>query len=838
MTETIIAAENLVVMERIMAQYRRPGEFGDENIEVEVRFQFNDTDFSVPGRTFARLRNESMKLQPRFSFSDTRDEYFDKTEGRFTTVYDNKRAVIETYHMTKTRLKDLPFPHYFFKIGMSREDIDQVPKPKESASLIRDKKRWSFLLANGNYRLDLTEVTVFKPPNMRNGETIYEVELEIVQNKFQNLKTLDTMVKILLGQMLGTRLLYRAEERDDLIDRVNNYLASITKKKREIDMGTLAQVRNLKFHDMVRGGLMPVTDKDIRYTGTIKADGIRRLLVIDQMGVYLVYPPGDVNKIFGVQQADALSQWHGSVFEGELIPNERLSPDASDEYRNAKMRLYLYDTICISGSTEIRKFPHMTRLEYIDKLLPVFSKLANNGYLFYRKEFLKFQTPAEFYQQVNTLLDKTYPFQTDGMIFTPDNYGYDNESNQKTPDLTKNPDLVKWKQKITIDFYIRHVMDPEGNYVELLVGLRGDLVPFMGVTNNPFDSRTGVELNDLVRTAPNGSIIEFEWTENNKFKGTVIRYDKIFPNSMRVARDDWKDIHDPLQEGVVRGQVFKLVYKHHNRIKKGLFQYTGDQISRSGLPNTTQTLLDIGSGKGGDVAKWKAAGYTHVIAVEPDEENRRSLISRLENSNSQESDPTKKIQYRILPIGGQNVSEIIQVVRDFAPKKKVDTISYMLSLSFFFKDVQMLASIRTLVNETLDRGGYFIAFTVDGRALINLFSTPGYFTDINNIKKANMTMIDLQLRPPDSKDSSWHVYINIPNSIVTEQIEYLTDLSALDGLLTQVGVTKIHEEQATYKDFTVNRKSPTEEEKKNALFMTDEEQLFTYLYTSLIYVRN
>ena len=72
----------------------------------------------------------------------------------------------------------------------------------------------------------------------------------------------------------------------------------------------------------------------------------------------------------------------------------------------------------------------------------------------------------------------------------------------------------------------------------------------------------------------------------------------------------------------------------------------------------------------------------------------------------------------------------------------------------------------------------------------------------------------------------------------TEQIEYLTDLSALDGLLTQVGVTKIHEEQATYKDFTVNRKSPTEEEKKNALFMTDEEQLFTYLYTSLIYVRN
>lgn len=819
MTQPIIAVENLVLMERTMAQYRKPGEFSDENIEIEIRFKFNKKDFGVPGRTFARLRNDSMKLQPKYSFSDTRDEYFNDVEGRFTTVYGENRVIKEQHHMMKTRLKDFDFPQYYFRVGMSREDIDNLSRPNEPASLIRDKKRWSFSLANNNYRLDLTEVTSFKPPNYRDGETIYEVELEIVQNKLENLRTLDTMVKIILGRMLGTRILYDAQERSELIDRINTYLASITRIKDEIDIGPLAQVRNLKFHDMVQEGLLPTKTRDIRYTATIKADGIRRLLVIDPMGVYLVYPPGDVNKIFGAQQANELAQWHGTVMEGELIPSDRLSKDAPEHYREAKLRIHLYDTICIAGSTEIRKFPHMTRLEYIDKLLPVFSKLANNGYLFYRKEFLKFQTAPEFYQQINLALDSTYPFLTDGLIFTPDNYGYDNESNQKTPDLTKNPDLVKWKppQKITIDFQIRHVVDSSGNYVELLAIQKGELIPFTALN---FNTRNNVELNDLVRTAPNGSIIEFEWV-GGKFRGIGIRYDKITPNSIRVARDNWKDIHDPIEEKVIRGRVFKLVYKHHNRIKKSLFQYVGEQTALSAIPGAGRTLLDIGSGRGGDVSKWKDAGFTHVIAVEPDEENRKSLVSRLEALNQQETDPSKRLQYRILPVGGQDTAEIIRVVREFAPKKRVDVISYMLSLSFFFKNVEMLNSIRVLASETLDRGGHFIAFTVDGRPLWQLFQTPGYYTEVNQIRKANMKMIDLELRPPNDTEKSYHVFINIPESIVTNQIEYLTNLPELEKMFTQIGISKIREEQATGQDF-----------------LTQEESLFTYLYTSLVYVKN
>ena len=884
----------------------------NSNIEIEARFGQFDRTF-VPGvnrSTFIRIQNAFLKGSS-YTYAHSKDEYFPPPPGsreniRFTTIFNKNGLPESTFKTTKEDLfRHFDIPEYGVRISISRETNEDLSKPNLTPQLVREKKRWSFNLAKGKFRLDLTEVTSYSPvmapieksdpldiaSAMSNltlkqrqqraaitAQTVYEIEVEILSPKYSNLDMLDIVLTKLLKEILETTMLYTLPEKQNVIDNINQYLGSTGRFINEIDHNVLSQARNIKSRDMVRGGLIPESDRNKYYTVTIKANGVRKLLVIDPNGIYLVSPPNTLSKILGPEVAGKLQTWHGTIIEGELIPKSGLEPEADEKYKNSSIYYVMYDLLALSKrdpqfpSASIRKQDLGTRLRMLQKAQIIFSE--SKGIIVEIKEFNPFRTIDEFYKEVDKTWNATYPFKTDGLIFTPWNNPYISNSEWfriklRDRKLSKYPDILKWKplDQLTIDFEIFNVSVPEGNYVELLavsydpqpIVLIPERIIFTGTDENPFDPKTEILQNDILKNVANGTIVEFRWVQvegvetttanflnyvpivqKGKFEAIKPRPEKVKPNGIDVALDVWDDIHSPIDEEIILGKKFGLVIRYHNREKWNLFNTVGSGLSPP-PQGGTRTLLDIGSGRGGDVYKWEANGFTHVICVEPNEDNRKELARRLSKT---------KLQYRIVPTIGQDIQQIYQNIQEFAPYKAVECVSFMLSLSFFYDKAESTYSIVQLVNATLMHGGYFIAFTIDGSYVLELFGNKKLVTAMNGIIKANFEQIDFQLRPPGitvqsgpvkstevgltgggvtetapmgqtlTQLSRYNVFINIPDSIVQNQIEYLTNIGELKTLLGSIGLDLISENRAN-----------------KEVFLNGEEVMFTQMYTGLVLKR-
>lgn len=801
----------------------------NENIELEVRFgrfTFGQTFVSgVTRRVFIRLRDQFTSLIPNFVYTHSKDQSYQDINERFTTIYDHNGMPTQTFKTTKRRINNFDIPEYSFRISISVEQNDQTSQPQTQPIYIREKKRWSFELLKRKFRIDLTEVTTYRPENQnpRLAETIYEAEVEVLDRS--DLNQFNSVIFSTLRNLQGSLIVYRADEKRNLISRVNTLLGGLGTRTNSVNLDAIIQPRNLKIRDMVVGGIVPSTNKSIRYTVTIKPDGVRRLLVIDQLGMYLVYAD-EVNKLLGENSVKRLQSWHGTIFECELIPKANLTPEADAKYRTALIYVLIYDVLAVAGQQTVRNSDYFQRIEFAQKFLGAVQDLTR--YIFELKEFHQFQTVPQFYQMTRQVLLGTYPFMTDGLIFTPDNYRYDTSVNSmriRDRKLNRQPDVLKWKppNQLTIDFAIRHILSANGNYIELLSSEENMLVPFNGIRFNP---QTDILIDDQLRNAPNETVFEFRWdTENvdageesrGKFVVVRPRYDKPFPNRLEVALDVWEDIHSPIDQATISGEKFSLVFRYHNRIKWNLFNTVRDS-----LPNvSTRTLLDIGSGRGGDVRKWFDAGFTHIICVEPNDENRTELARRINAANEERAKKNRPIvKSHIIATVGQDYKRIIQEVRTFAPGGFVDAISYMLSLSFFFDRPESTYSILHIVHNTLKRGGYFIALTIDGRYVLEYFNNPRNYIEINGVKKAQMDLIDFQLVPTGGFPK---VFVNIPNSIVQNQTEYLTNVPELQKLLEQtpIGMALISEHRANQE-----------------MFLLPEEIQYSQLFTAFVMKRS
>lgn len=776
------------------------------SIEIEVRFgQFNEQNFTsgVSRATFNRVKQSMIEANSRFTYTYSKDEIFRDTGDRnsterYTTIYNDNGLVDYIYRLVKNRVKNFDVPDYSFRISVSKEITDESPRPSSDSGhypiLIRDKKRWSFNIYNKKVRLDLTEVTSYHPGDNdpSKAKTVFEIEIEILGPKLENLDIFNDAITLYLKQIQGTIIVYTSQEKSDIIYKTNDLIAAHVVRSDRIDVNAIIQPRNLKIRDLGIGEIIPSTNRSVRYTVTIKAHGNRRLLVIEHSGIYLIYSD-QVDKIADVNVSGKLKTWHGTVFECEHIPKSSIRPDADPKYMQALIYAVIFDTITTSRKSGVWNEDHPNRMEHAEKFMSTMQGLT--FYIFEPKVFRGFSTVPEFYRVVNEVLSATYPFINDGCIFTPDNYRYDPEVNRMDLDqriLSRQPDVMKWKppSELTIDFAINHILSEDGNYIELRVA---EGVPFAGT---PFDPRRDIQIIPKLQNAPNGSIIEFRWTnegvdasENTQGKFVYVRPrdDKPFPNKQKVALDVWKDIHRPIDEDTIKGQKFQLSFRYHGREKWNLFNAVGKALPSSAI----RILLDIGSGKGGDVDKWEANGFTHIICVEPNDINRDELIRRFEAKNQNRinrQNPLPPIEYRIIATKGQEWEKIVENVRQFSPTGFVDVISCMLSLSFFFDSPQSSQDIVNLVNYTLSHGGYFIALSIDGRYVLEYFNNVANFIEVNGVRRSYMQSIDFQLRPPTPEINLPHVYINIPNSIVINQEEYLTNLPGLQKLLTQLDI--------------------------------------------------
>lgn len=685
--------------------------------------------------------------------------------------------------------------------GTLSSEIDQDVDSLDFYDVQRIKTRYSWTDTRKNLKFDITDV---KQTSKGETKDNYEVEIEFIHPLLQqrviplsreNIEELRNNLKILFQQMIVIKnvindsdILYSTQLREELANFINikldakkylNFKRGEFIKDGEMVENIATKARNIKFKDMVYGGLLSKLNtenkttrnaKMVEYSVTVKVDGLRKFLVVHSTGLWLVY-----GKEFCCicPLPELWKEYIDSIFDGEDIDDKSMRK----AYLDFKHYYLPFDTLLFKGK-DVSNQTLQQRRSYIKNIrnLGTVSFNNKNSLVVEEKPFIFFsEEPESFYKAVDDMLSYKPSYETDGLIFTPNKTEYNTRPyllRDEDRVLTKNPDICKWKpfEQLTID--LSYCVVPEGRF--LCYSKRDELIRFEGSDLHSFDPETQVDwMHKLFNEANNGTIMEFEPIIKDKtyiLRPKKIRYDKQYANGKKVAVDVWNDIHDPITLDTIKGKTFRLLRKYHNRVKRSIF----------GNVQENAHLIDIGSGNGGDIEKMNK--FSRVLCIEPSQKNLTELKNRLSTSFMRDRIET-------LNCGGEDTGKILNAVKttfgdEFGTKPLY--ISMMLSLSFFWRDIEIFNSLIDTINSIrkmyYKNGGKspikFLFLTIEGNRALELLKKYNY-----NIRKPAYEM--------SYNETFNEVYINIENSIVEKQTEYLVNLEQfMEVLYAQVDYFK------------------------------------------------
>ena len=753
--------------------------------EVEFRFGTFNREGRYVGGISRRAYDRFMRSLSRAPFEDEESEDFIYSSVRKRVVLATQDKPEKTTWISKDRLYSYQSEDYPFRLSISREK--ELPEVKNfSYTLLRRKHRRSFFISN--FRIDLTRVEEVTDT----VRTTFEVELEVLSPSFDRdelLKVLTSVAKILMD----TNYVYTQTIKTNILNIVNKVLGGNVGSG--IDPGLLMQSRNLKLEDMVWGGL--VGNPSTSYSVTHKADGIRKLLVFANVGTWLIMPPNEVNLLTPEVDTGLI----GTILDGEEIPRESRTgplPETKYWYMAFDCLSYAYPTSAVKFDVTIQRKTLNDRLWACQEVAD-----RNKGKLLYvsSKEFYNFNSPETFYRRMREMFAKqaSLGYKQDGFIFTPLNVPY-NPRSDKFPlyerVLTRIPDNCKWKppSQLTIDLAIRWISTPEGREIEVLTSENKKYLPFTGTRRHPLEE---VVINQVLDVGTN-TIIEFKAGEG-KLLPIRVR-EKLYPNRKEVALDVWKDAHEPLTEETLKGDNFVLVRRYHNRIKRDLL----DSLVQG------STLLDLGSGKGADISKWRK--LKTVFAVEPSPEHIEEMVSRLLTlgyTKVGEDIFLSPDKYRTVYIL-QNYAQDTKAIVDFVLSHggQVDAVSSLLSTTFFWESQDILASVLQTIKLALKDDGTFLYFTIDGNAILQTFEPEkGIALERLDLGRNSMYITDVE-EDRNAPSRGKRLTLEFPDMIIDGQTEPLVFLEDIMG------------------EFTLDTRRADKEK-----LLTPEEAIFTNLYS-------
>jgi hypothetical protein len=780
------------IKQRINSTYAN---YNDGTIELEARFgQIVRNSFKpgVPREVFNRIREYFDQRSQAVEIKTT--DYISQNVRKTVTIPVGDE-IPEVIWITKNRLWNQEDKDYGIRYSMSRE-IPIQPVANFVPEIIREKNRYSYVVFNNMVKIDITMVNMVQlEANNGTDKTIkditkYEIEVELLNPR--GLDSFEKALIVTLQKILDTIILYKDNEATSLINYVNSLLGS--DKNGLLDHYPLVQARNLKLKDMVWGGL--VGNDKTGYSVTHKADGQRKLLVFHTTGIWLAMAPRSLNRITNTE----IPELTGTILDGEMIPSDKKLPGAPD----SRIWYLAFDALVFSNNN-IMGNPHGVRMNHAQA---VADSLKNKLIWVNTKTFKNFTTPQEFFKVMREMFreQQLLSYKQDGFMFTPVNTIYNPHSDNYSlyqRVLTDYPDICKWKphEQLTIDFQIQWIATPEGQKVQLYVNNKGRPVLFKGTKVFPFTDQVDSN-HELTRGLPSGTIVEYGYDNlTNTLVPIKIRYDKNKPNKIDIAEDVWMDINRPLDRNTMEGNTFTLLRAYHNRIKKELFD--NKNLTQLNQGNSIQanggTLLDIGSGRGGDVSKWK--NFSKIVAVEPNKEHIVELERRIK-LNGMEN------RVMIVNAGGEDTHTIYNAVRSFIGER-VDVISMMLSMSFFWRSQFMVGKLINTLLTNIKETGKFIFLTIDGDLVEQTFE-PAFQTGpaLTKLKLNQATLEYFGNKNPKE------LKIHIEDSIVEDQTEWLVRLGDLIIGLRNFGF-----------DFSERKRADSER------FLTEEEITMTQMYT-------
>ncbi len=196
-------------------------------------------------------------------------------------------------------------------------------------------------------------------------------------------------------------------------------------------------------------------------------------------------------------------------------------------------------------------------------------------------------------------------------------------------------------------------------------------------------------------------------------------------------------------------------------------------IKKEMIENTRgKVVVDIGSGVGGDIFKYSKSETKKLFLIEPSTDNIKTLNLRL----SEGAKFLKKLPYKVLNAGGEESQKICNFVGE-----TVDFVNMFFSLTFFFKNREMLMSLVETIDCLLKDDGVFMGTVMDGYLVERELDNEDIITKDYEIKKVSV----------EGKKGFYNkeISIDFKNTVTaTYQTEYLVFLKEFEFLLSSKGI--------------------------------------------------
>jgi SAM-dependent methyltransferase len=391
--------------------------------------------------------------------------------------------------LRKCRISQINLPEYGMRVNLKTEDPIETSDIEiyrvDNISSYRLKRRYSFKMSD-NFQLDVTAVR-FAPKNSNSlmYETLltipetYEFEIEFVGD-IKDASTSESITRELISNF---NILLKVIDNSEIAlsrSEKNAVMTTYLRLTRLPPPGAFAGPKpvTLEIANVLREEIMPGTtsimhaDPERAYTVTEKADGERRLLIIDGDGY--MYTIDDRMGVHAIRRACVANKYRDCILDGEHIMD-----DDGDPVTFAVFDVY------VANGTDVRTLPladlrgggsigkyrrkgDASRLaSRIDLMDAIVSDITGNEEgTVAAKTFYVADTYTSVCDHARTIMDKSnaglFPYDIDGLIFTPADLAVGAQWTQpRTVPISMAgktwSEVLKWKppDQSSIDFLVR-----------------------------------------------------------------------------------------------------------------------------------------------------------------------------------------------------------------------------------------------------------------------------------------------------------------------------------------------------------------------------------------------
>lgn len=746
------------------------------NNDIEIECRFNQPD--MLGVNYETFSNVYKRLKANSDYTQRKPEQSqvyalvhkaNKKQFRFTQ-YTDKAPVFETKE--KIAVKD--FREYNIRIAASKETKLKVTnsnlKTQYNTTNVRTKTRYSFY--DDAVSIDLTFVI-----QNHNGkiQKLYEIECELVDGA--KMKKFVKTVDLILSYIQNSKFVTTNAKKQEIL---NNY-AKLLDQKFPKFIGPLPYTIS---KSQFENGLL-----SCNYAVTDKADGLRKLMYIDNTGQTILLGRASGKELLSTAIYVGTSSLRNTLYDGELVES---TPNVYD--------YYIFDCL-FADNKDVRELNLKDRLKEV--VLRTSSPRSSSVKTTPNKLSVKLHKKVFYFENVYTHADKIWqhrankPYTLDGLVFTPIYTQYYNEN------------IFKWKPVDTIDFFIRksarnatheswtlHIagFNRGGNYQHYTFrGFdgKGSFSYKKGgktlITRNiiPFHYGNVRVPNKVAQNYRDNVVVEFKFsTSENKFIPLQIREDKSFANGIMAVNDAYISLTKPITTSMLKNGPYVFCgRKYHNAIKNSLIQ---KYLKKS-------TVLDIGVGAGGNIHKYAKANVKRLIGIN---------IVPIEYNY----DKSKMTFYHVKNTNFYNIGNVLGK----SNTKLFDNITCFFAIHYFFKNEKYLQNLYNNVEKSLKPGGHFICTFMDDKAIKNLLKTNSIYN--SNVFYLKQNGDDLTVKLKGTK------YFAKQSSK-----EYLVSVQKLKALFTNYKVI----EHTSFSEYCDTFKSECE-------VMSKEEKKFSFLNSTLV----